>query len=165
MTSTAPTPALPVETFELSHNALKQLVLKRPGQDDAIDVRVRRAFPWSQPGRFISIRNADGKEVLLVEDLQQLPGSLRATIENVLAGAQFIPTIRRIIELDMSFGHQNWTVETDRGPATFRVQEREDVRFMPDGKFTIKDADGSIYLLPRLEDLDAISRRAVERLL
>jgi hypothetical protein len=152
-------------SFDLSHNALKQLVLKRPGQDDVVDVRVRRAFPWSKPSRYISIRNAEGKEVLLVDDLQQLPAALRTTIENALAGAQFIPTIKRIVDLDMSFGHQNWTVETDRGPASFRVQEREDVRFMADGKFTIKDADGGIYLLPSLEDLDPMSRRAVERLL
>jgi hypothetical protein len=45
------------------------------------------------------------------------------------------------------------------------VQEREDIRFLPDGRFRIKDADGTVYEMVRLEDLDEASRRAVEPLL
>ena len=52
-----------------------------------------------------------------------------------------------------------------RGPAEFRVQEREDLRFLPDGRFSIKDADGNVYELASLDKLDDHSRRAVEPLL
>ena len=36
--------------FELEVDERSKLVLRRPGQDDVADVRVRRSFPWSDPG-------------------------------------------------------------------------------------------------------------------
>ena len=56
-------------------------------------------------------------------------------------------------------------MQTDRGPAEFRVQEREDIRFLHDGRFSIKDADGIVYELASLEKLDEASRRAIRPLL
>ena len=67
--------------------------------------------------------------------------------------------------MDVRFGYQQWRVETDRGPAEFRVQEREDIRFLHDGRFSVKDADGNVYELRSLHELDDLSRRAVESLL
>lgn len=148
--------------FQLIENERGQLTLKRPGQDDVHDVRIRRAFPWTQPTKFISIRNSDGKEVLLIPDLMALPDDLRATIERSLAMTSFIPRITAVEEVDNSFGFQEWTVQTDRGPARFRVQEREDIRFLGGGRFRIKDADGNIYELPSLDSLDKNSQKELE---
>ena len=53
--------------------------------------------------------------------------------------------VRRVDEIDVRFGYQQWKVQTDRGPIEFRVQEREDIRFLPDGRFSVKDADGNVY--------------------
>jgi hypothetical protein len=52
-------------------------------------------------------------------------------------------------------------VQTDRGAVEFRVQEREDIRFLPDGRFRLKDADGNVYELPSAVELDEHSRRAI----
>jgi hypothetical protein len=153
------------DSFDLVPDDMGRLTLKRPGQDDVVDVRIRRAFPWSAPGRFISIRAADGKDLLLVDNLGDLSPALAAVIERVLCETSFIPRITRVNAVDVRFGYQQWDVVTDRGPIQFRVQEREDVRFLPDGRFTLKDADGNIYEMPRLTDLDDVSRRAVEALL
>ncbi len=151
--------------FELIEDELHRLTLRRTGQDDAADVRIRRAFPWSQPGRHISIRSSEGKELLLIDDIAGLGADLRARIERWLETNSFIPRITRIVEVDVRFGYQQWQVQTDRGRIEFRVQEREDIRFLPDGRFSIRDADGNIYEMPRLDQLDAHSRRAVESLL
>ncbi len=151
--------------FDLQQDDRGRLVLKRPGEEDAAGVRVRRAFPWSHPGQFVSIRSAEGKELCLIDDLAGLPEPLRKLIESALAEATFIPRIVRIHQVDTTFDHQQWRVETDRGTAEFRVQEREDIRFLGDGRFSVKDADGNIYELPKLSDLDAPSRQALERLL
>ena len=153
------------EDFELILDEQNKLVLKRPGEEDVRDVRVRRAFPWTNPEQFISIRSAEGKELLLIESFAGLPDRLRRTIEDTLAGAVFIPRITRIDEVDVRFGYQQWKVQTDRGPVEFRVQEREDIRFLPDGRFSLRDADGNVYELPPLNQLDEHSRRAVEPLL
>ena len=148
--------------FDLRMDAQGRLTLSRPGTEDVADVRLRRAFPWSLPGQFVSVRNKEGKEIFVIEDVDALPEKVRQTVDNYLSGTSFIPVIRRVIELDVRFGYQKWTVETDRGPADFRVQEREDIRFMPDGRFAVKDADGNLYELPPLGELDEESRRALE---
>lgn len=148
--------------FDLSYDALGRLTLRRPGQDDVPDVRIRRAFPWSHPNRYVSIRAAEGKELILIDDLSVLVDPIRQLIERALAQTVFIPRITRVESVDIRFGHQQWKVQTDRGAIEFRVQEREDVRFLADGRFSLKDADGNVYEMPRLEDLDDHSRRAVE---
>ena len=153
-----------MDPFELTINAKGQLVLSRPGEDDVTDVRVRRAFPLTHASRHVSVRSADGKEILLIDDLADVPPAARATIESALADGTFVPRISRVESVDVRFGYQQWAVQTDRGPAAFRVQEREDIRFLSDGRFRLKDVDGTIYELPALADLDDASRRAVEPL-
>ncbi len=152
------------EPFSLEKDDQSRLILHRPNQDDVIDVRVRRAFPWSSPSHFISIRNKDGKEVLLVENLFDLPPDVAKIIDAEPTSTSFNPRITRVIHVDVRFGFQTWHLQTDRGPIEFRVQEREDIRFMPDGRFTVKDADGNLYEMPPLTNLDPQSRKAIESL-
>ncbi len=153
-----------MEPFDLSTNDKGQLVLSRPGQSDVADVRVRLAFPLTHAGRFVSVRGPDGKELLLIDDLADVPAGVRAMVESAVAAATFVPRITRVDAVDVRFGHQQWAVQTDRGPAAFRVQEKEDIRFLNDGRFRIKDADGTVYEMDSLADLDDASRRAVEPL-
>lgn len=152
------------EPFELISDAIGRLTLRRQGQDDVADVRVRRSFPWSHPSKFICIRSGEGKELLMIDDLQTLAAAQRELIEKFLADTSFIPRITRVQSVDVRFGYQQWKVQTDRGPAEFRVQEREDIRFLPDGRFRIKDADGNIYELPPISQLDPASRKAIDAL-
>jgi hypothetical protein len=154
-----------MEPFELTEDEQRRLILRRPGRDDAVDVRLRRAFPWSAPDRYVSVRDAEGKELLLIDSLEPLDVGRRTVIERALGDASFVPRIISVQDVDVRFGYQQWKVTTDRGPVEFRVQEREDIRFMPDGRFRIKDADGTVYELVRLEELDEASRRAVEPLI
>jgi hypothetical protein len=153
------------EPFELITDPQGKLLLRRPGHEDVSDVRIRRSFPWSKPGRFISVRSAEGKELMLIEDVDALSLTARGAIERSLGASVLIPKITRIDEVDVRFGFQQWSVQTDRGPIEFRVQEREDIRFMNDGRFSIKDADGNIYELAPLDKLDDHSRRAVEAII
>lgn len=154
-----------MSAIQLSTDANGRLVLSRPGQEDACGVTLRRAFPWSRPAQYVSVRGADGKELALIEDLGGLPDDQRALAERWLAAHCFVPRIVCIDEVDHSFGYQQWKVQTDRGPASFRVQEREDLRFLNDGRFTVKDADGNIYELPPMAELDERSRKALEFLI
>jgi hypothetical protein len=160
--STTALPAVP--EFQLHRDEQGRVVLQRPGQEDAVDVRIRRAFPWTHPSRYVSLRSSEGKELVLIDDLAALDADRRAFVEQELALVSFVPRIQRIERIDMQFGHQEWSVVTDRGPASFRVQEREDIRFLNDGRFRIKDADGNVYELARYDDLDAHSQRELEPL-
>jgi len=153
------------DPFELIEDDAGKLILCRPGHEDVTDARLRRGFPWSMPRRFVSIRGADGKELMLIENLDDLPKDQLRLIERWLDEYSFIPKILKVNNVDVRFGHQQWAVETDRGPAEFRLQEREDIRFLHDGRFSIKDANGNVYELTSLEKLDTTSRRHLEALL
>jgi hypothetical protein len=52
-----------------------------------------------------------------------------------------------------------WRVETDRGRAEIRMQDRQDVVPLEDGRFLIHDVFGDVHLLPPLDALDRRSRR------
>jgi hypothetical protein len=151
--------------FALELDDQNKLVLKRPGEDDVRDVRIRRAFPWSHPQDFVSIRSSEGKELLLIEDVEGLEPALRQRIGEYLSATVLIPRIEHVIAIDVRFGFQEWSVQTDRGRADFRVMEREDIRFHPDGRFSVRDAEGSIYELPPVATLDQHSRKALEPLI
>ena len=43
-------------------------------------VRVRRCFPWSEPGRFLSLRDVDDREVVLIERLEDLAPAARSVL-------------------------------------------------------------------------------------
>ena len=151
--------------FELMRDEQNRLTLHRAGEEQKAEVRLRRAFPWSDSARYVSVRDAEGKELLLIEDLEGLSAEQRELIERWLSDNTLVPRIISIQDLDVRFGYQQWTVTTDRGPIEFRVQEREDIRFLPDGRFRIKDADGNVYEMPRIDELDEASRRAIESLI
>ncbi|MDB5354854.1 MAG: hypothetical protein JWN24_1307 [Phycisphaerales bacterium] len=150
------------EPFNLTSDDGGRLVLQRPGHADELDVRICRCFPWSRPDHYLSVRDADGRELILIESLESLSTEQRQTIARWLADTSFIPKITSIDSIDTQPGHQHWKVQTDRGPAEFRVQEREDIRVLPGQRFRIKDADGNVYELPCVEELDPTSRETVE---
>src|SRR5205814_1458475 len=65
------------EAFDLSMDEQGKLTLRMAGGDEVKDVRVRRAFPWSRPNQFVSIRSSEGKELLLIKDPSSLPPQVR----------------------------------------------------------------------------------------
>jgi len=151
--------------FRFSENDKGQLVLHRDGHDDVADVRLRRAFPWSKAEEFVSVRDDKGKEIVMIERLSDLAPEQRTVAERFLANNSFLPKIERVERVNNDFGYQMWNVISDRGPLQFRVQEREDIRFLPDGRFSIKDVDGNIYVMPRVDQLDEHSRHAIRAII
>ena len=153
------------QTFDLRLDSKLRWVLVRPGLPDVEDVRVRRAFPWSMPERFVSIRGKDGKELLMVDDLRALRPGLQDRLRQAIRGSTFIPRIHRIVSLELQFGHQEWEVETDRGTVRFRVQEREDIKMQADGRMSVKDADGNVYELPAERDMDPQTLKLIQQVI
>ena len=151
--------------MRLSLNQLDQLVLHRDGVDDVTDVRLRRAFPWSRPDELVSVRDEKGKELELIARLADLAEDQREMVRRWLAMNSFLPKITSVKSVNNDFGYQQWNVATDRGPLNFRVQEREDIRFLPDGRFSIKDVDGNVYVMPRVDQLDAVSQKAIQAII
>jgi hypothetical protein len=153
-----PPPVLPEETGE------PVLELKPDGRlwygrgKLARAVTVRRCFPWSEPGRFISLRDEDNAEVALVADPAELDPASRQSLENALAAAGFVLEVTRVAAVKEEIEIRHWTVETLQGPRTFQTRLDDWPRALPGGGVLIRDVAGDLYLVAQPDRLDRQSR-------
>lgn len=122
------------------------------------NVKPVRCFTHTLPERYISLCDAEGKEIGLIEDLAALPPAAHALLREELEKRYFVPEIVRIHRLTNNHGVTSWQVETDRGPRAFEVRSRDDVRRLPNGLILITDVDGNRFRISHRSHLDARSR-------
>ena len=124
-----------------------------------------RAFPISDPEHWISLCDPNGKEVVQVRDLNELPVDQRELLLSELTRREFVPVIRRIESISSLAEPCEWFVETDRGPTSFVLNSDEHVRKLGQDRALILDSHGLRYLVPDAKQLDAHSRRLLSRYL
>jgi hypothetical protein len=149
--------------LQLEHDAFGRLTMIRDAERVA-DVFPVRAFPVSDPDHWISICDTDGREILRIEKLADLPTDVRRVLEEELARREFIPVIQQIHAATHEEPSQ-WEVETDRGPTSFTLNSEDDVRRIEPHQASIVDAHGIRYLIPDVGRLDGASRRLLDHFL
>jgi hypothetical protein len=123
-----------------------------------VAVRLRQCFPWSEPTRHLSLRDAEDREVALVADPAALPAGSRVALERALAEAGFVLRITRVRSIDEEVEIRHWVVETAQGPRAFQTHLDEWPQTLPDGGLLLRDVAGDLYRLPTPAELDARSR-------
>jgi hypothetical protein len=151
--------------FGLHHDAWGQLVLIDADGRHHTGVEVVRAFPLSDPRHGIAICDARGRELVWLDDLDALPAPLARQIEEELAKYEFVPIIRRILKVSAPVEPSEWEVETDRGRTSFVLNSEDDVHELDEHRALITDAHSIRYLIADIGQLDANSRRLLERYL
>ncbi len=151
--------------FSLEHDAWGTLVLVDAKGLRHEPVEPVRGFPISDPDRWISICDAQGRELVWVEDIRALSPETRAVLEHDLARREFVPLIRRILSVPADAEPTEWEVETDRGCARFVLNSVDDVRRLGPHRGLVIDAQGIRYLIDDARQLDPLSRRILERYL
>jgi hypothetical protein len=125
---------------------------------DWLPVRLRQCFPWSEPGRHISLRDDGDEELALVDDPASLPPESRRALERALAEAGFVLEVTRVLEIDEEVEIRQWTVETKHGKRSFQTHLDDWPRALPMGGLLIRDVAGDLYRLPAPQTLDARSQ-------
>jgi hypothetical protein len=69
-----------------------------------LKVSVLRAFPLSEPDRFLSVRDGDNKEVGLIVNPEELDVENRRLVDQELDRRYFAPIITRIVAAKERFG-------------------------------------------------------------
>jgi hypothetical protein len=147
----------------LCRDGFARLVMTDAAGQEHVGVEVVRAFPISQPDRWISICDADGHEILALDDTSELSEEIRKILLDELAKREFVPVIRRIVKVWDQTDPQEWHVVTDRGPTSFCVDSDEDIRRIEPRQVLIVDGHGIRYLIPDTLQLDSHSRRILDR--
>ena len=122
-----------------------------------VPVRVRQCFPWSEPHRLLSLRDAEEKEVAFVEEPESLGDESRAALERALAEAGFVLEVTRVVAIEEEVEIRQWDVETRHGARSFQTHLDDWPRSLPGGGLLIRDVGGDLYRLT-VGDLDRKSR-------
>lgn len=124
-----------------------------------------RAFPISAAGEGLSLMSADGHELLWIDTPESLPAPERALIDEELAGREFVPEIRALLEISGAATPSTWRVLTDRGETSLVLEGEQDIRRLPGGMLLIADREGLQFLIRDLGALDRASRKLLDRFL
>ncbi len=128
--------------------------------------KVKRAFPLSEPARFLSLQDALGKEIAILTTVDGLDEQSRKLVEEELDRRYFTPSILSIEELTLEAGMWKWVVHTQRGETQFYVRNWRDNGFeIAPGRWLIHSVDGGRFEIRHLEALNAKSQRLMDQLL
>jgi hypothetical protein len=152
-------------SFSLHHDAWGRLVLTDAEGREHVGVELVRAFPLSDPRRFIAVCDDQGRELMWLADLEALPAPLACQLEEELAKREFVPIIHRILKISAAVEPSEWEVETDRGRTSFVLDSEDDVHELDEYRALITDAHGIRYLIRDVQRLDSRSRHLLERFL
>lgn len=127
-------------------------------------VAVHRCFPFSDPERYISIREpeGDGREIGLIDDMTALPEATQALLRDQLALRYFIPKILKVRDIKDEYGYSYWDVQTDRGDCRFTVRMGgSNVYSIGHNRYLVNDLDGNRFEIP---DLYALTPKEIKKL-
>lgn len=153
------------EPFILRVDSWSRLLLIQPDGTTHTGVEVVRCFPISDPTHGIAVLDAAGREVVWIDNLQELPPEIRQTIDEKLRQRDFMPQLLRVLSVSGVVEPTEWEVETDRGKTRFTLNSEDDIHCLTGRRALIVDANGIRYLIPDIAALDARSRRLLERFL
>jgi hypothetical protein len=119
-----------------------------------------KCFPWSEPQRFISLRDDKNNELMLVNDLAQLDPASRKALELALLESGFVLEIIRIDSIEEEYEIRNWKVVTKQGARTFQTERDAWPRAVPGGGLLVRDVAGDLFHV-QPESLDAASRKLI----
>jgi hypothetical protein len=119
---------------------------------------VRRCFPWSEPTRYISLRDEQHHELALIRDPVELASPAREILLEAMAEAGFLFEVTRVRRVDEEVEIRHWQVETRQGARGFQTRLDDWPRPLPGGGFLIRDVSGDLYRLPGPDTLDQASR-------
>lgn len=140
-----------------------RLEVRRGERDPWQEVRPVRLFPLSQSESWLSFLDKDSKEIGLLQEMDKLPAEELRLLREELARRYLIPTILRILACRDRYDMVEWTVETDRGRATFVTRGlRDKVQEPLPRHLTLTDVQGNRYDIPDIGELDPDSRRRLE---
>ncbi|CAB3698408.1 Domain of uncharacterised function (DUF1854) [Achromobacter denitrificans] len=152
-------------TFQLRRNAFGRLEFQSADGDIHEGVIPVRAFPISEAGRGLSLVTGDGRELVWIEHLSDVPALQRALIEEELESREFMPEIRKLASVSTFATPSVWKVDTDRGPTSFTLRGEEDIRRLSAQTLLIADSHGIFYLVRDIQSLDKHSRKLLDRFL
>jgi hypothetical protein len=152
-----------MNNFQLHRNSFGRLVLTDTGGAIHEGVVPVHAFPISAPAEGVALVDADGHELVWLDNLTDLPVSTRTRCRK-----NWHAVIHRkhgILHVSTFATPSLWEVETDRGRTSFILKGEDDIRRLNHNTLLIADSNGIHYLIRDTHQLDKHSRKLLDRFL
>lgn len=118
-------------------------------------VNLYRAFPFTHPREYISVRDTEGKEIGIIESIDTFSTEAVEFIEKELDRRYFKPVITSITSIKEEFGYLYWTAQTDAGTRRFTTRgPHESLIRLTDTRILLVDVDGNRYEIIDCESMD-----------
>lgn len=154
-----------MDDFQLTRNLAGRLVLTLSDGTMHEGVIPVRAYPVQSPQAFVALMSTEGKEVLWIEHLAEVPKDVCALIQEEIASRDVMPVIQHLSKVSTYSTPSTWDVVTDRGPTKFILKGEEDIRRLNGGTLIITDSHGLRFYVADMQLLDKHSRRILDRFL
>lgn len=135
------------------------------GEESYPRVQVVRMFPFSEPGKFISIRTAEeaSKEIGVIEALDTFPKEVQEMLLEQLNLRYFTPIITKIYQIKDEYGYAYFDVETDRGRCRFVIHMGGNaVVHLSDVRIIISDIDENRFEIPDVTKLTVKEQKRLD---
>jgi hypothetical protein len=155
-----------IADLDIYYQPKDRLRLTISGDRSYVTVKPVWAAPLTRPGRYLSLLDGKGKEIVSIPDPALLREGSRAAVMAELHHRYLTAQVRTISHARQEFGATYWTVETDRGPREFVTQNlQENALWLTDSHLLLVDVDNNRFEIANTVELDAASRRYVESIL
>lgn len=124
-----------------------------------IEVHIKSCFPWSNEAEFLSFRDQDDNELMLLQKITDLLEEDQATVRRFLVQSNFTIKILRINNVEEDVEIRSFDVETSIGTKLFQTKLEDWPDIMSDGRILIKDLSGDLFLIESPENLDSKSQK------
>jgi len=152
-------------TIQLHVDEAGRLVLVTANGKRHVGALPVRAFPLSDPERWITLVDGDGHELATIDDLAKLPAETRQVLLRELNGREFLPRIERVVRVRDAKEPEIWDVITDRGPVQFLLGDSDDIRRLGPHRAILLDVHGGRYYIADSQRLDVRSQQILARYL
>jgi hypothetical protein len=133
---------------------------------DYPEVTLYRAYPFSKPSEYISVRTSDGDELGIIRSLEGLDQASRQEAERELNLRYLIPRITYIEKITSNPALWIWNVDTTLGRMTLALRNlHEHLQSPAPGRYLITDIEGRRCEIHDLNALDAHSRSQWNKIL
>lgn len=128
-------------------------------------VQVYRTFPFTDPGIYISIREANekAKEIGVIKDLNKdVDAETAKMLEEQMSLRYFTPQITKINSIKAEYGFAYFDVVTDHGACHFTIHMGgSSVVHLSDVRLMISDLDGNRF---EIKDVSRLSAKEQKKL-
>ncbi|HBN84880.1 MAG TPA: hypothetical protein DDZ89_13675 [Clostridiales bacterium] len=139
------------------------VTLSRADGETIENIKPRRLFPLTGKTKHINFLDAEGEEVLILDNMKNLDKQSKQTLSDALNRYYVIPKIRDILSIKEEYGVYTWSVNTDKGKTRFEVRQPSvDIKSLGGGYVVVKDINDNRYEIPDSKKLDPLSQRLLE---